>query len=49
MGLNEAEDVKKSQQEYTKELDKKELDDLDNQSGVITQLQTSWSAKSSGP
>ena len=40
MDLNEAEDVKKSWQEYTEELDKKELNDLDNQSGVITHLQT---------
>ena len=38
MGLNEAEDVKKSQQEYTKELDKKELHDPDNHDGVITHL-----------
>ena len=37
--LTEAEDIKKRWQEYTKELYKKELHDLDNHSGVITHLE----------
>ena len=37
MGLTEAEDIKKRQQEYT-ELYKKDLHDPDNHNGVITQL-----------
>ena len=37
MDLTEAEDIKRWQ-EYT-ELNKKDLNDLDNHSGVITQLQ----------
>ena len=37
MDLTEAEDIKKRWQEYT-ELYKKDLNDLDNHSGVITQL-----------
>ena len=44
MDLTEAEDIKKSVQEYTEELYKKDLYDPDNQDGV-----TSWSVKSSGP
>ena len=36
---NEAEDIKKRWQEYTEELHKKDLHDLDNQNGVITHLQ----------
>ena len=35
MDLTEAEDIKKRQQEYT-ELYRKNLNDLDNQDGVIT-------------
>ena len=37
--LTEAEDVKKSWQEYTEELYKKDLHDLDNHEGVITHLE----------
>ena len=38
MDLTEAEDIKKSWQEYTEELYKKDLHDPDNQDGVITHL-----------
>ena len=37
MDLTEAEDIKKRWQEYTEELYKKDLHDLDNQNGMITQ------------
>ena len=47
--LTEAEDIQKRWQEYTEELYKKDLHDPDNQDGVITQSQTSWNVKSSGP
>ena len=48
MVLTEAEDIKKRWQEYTEELYKKGLNDLDNHNGVITHLDsTSWSVKSS--
>ena len=36
MDLREAEDIKKRWQEYTEELYKKDLHDLDNHDGVIT-------------
>ena len=36
MGLTETEDIKKRWQEYTEELDKKDLHDPDNHYGVIT-------------
>ena len=36
MDLTEAEDIKKRWQEYTEELYKKDLQDLDNHEGVIT-------------
>ena len=36
MDLTEAEDIKKRWQEYTEELYKKDLNDLDNHDGVIT-------------
>ena len=52
MDLTEAEDIRKRWQEYPEELykKKKNLNDSDNHSGVITHLeQTSWNAKSSGP
>ena len=50
MDLTEVEDIKKRWQEYTEELYKKDLNDLDNHDDVITHLsQTSWSAKSNGP
>ena len=38
MDLTEAEDIKKRWQQYTEELYKKDLHDLDNHSGVITHL-----------
>ena len=37
MDLTEAEDIKKRWQEYTEELYKKDLHDLDNHDNVITQ------------
>ena len=37
--ITEAEDIKKRQQEYTKELYKKDLHDKDNHDGVITHLE----------
>ena len=50
MDLTEAEDTKKKWQEYTEELYKKDLHDLDNHDGVTTDLdQTSWNVKSSRP
>ena len=39
MDLTEAEDIKKRQQEYTEELYKKDLHDLDNHDGVITHIE----------
>ena len=39
MDLTEAEDVKKRWQEYTEELYKEDLNDPDNQNGVITHLE----------
>ena len=39
MDLTEAEDIKKSWQEYTEELYKKDLHDPDNYNGVITHLE----------
>ena len=39
MDLTEAEDIKKRQQEYTKELYKKDLHNPDNRNGVITHLE----------
>ena len=50
MDITEVEDIMKRQQQYTEELYKKELHDLDNHHGVITHLdETSWNVKSSGP
>ena len=51
MDLTEAEGIKKTWQEYTEELYKKDLHDPDNHNGVFTDLETetSWNAKSSGP
>ena len=40
MNLTEAEDIKKRWQEYTEELYKKDLNDLDNHKGVITPLES---------
>ena len=39
MDLTEAEDIKKTWQEYTEELYKKDLNDPDNHDGVITHLE----------
>ena len=39
MDLTEAEDIKKRWQQYTEELDKKDLHDQDNHDDVITQLE----------
>ena len=56
MDLTEAEDIKKKCQEYTEELYKKDIHDLDNHSGVITHLELLdftfhfiWNVKSSRP
>ena len=50
MDLTEAEDIKKTWQEYTQELYKKDLHDPDNHDDVITiSSQISWNVKSSGP
>ena len=40
MDLTEAEDIKKSWQEYTEELYKKGFNDPDNHSGVVTYLES---------
>ena len=40
MDLTEAENIKKSWQEYTEELYKKDLHDQDNHDGVITHLES---------
>ena len=39
MDLTEAEDIKKRWQEYTEEVDKKDLYEPDNHNGVITYLE----------
>ena len=39
MDLTEAEDIKKTWQEYTEELYKKDLHNADNHDGVITHLE----------
>ena len=39
MDLTEAEDIKKTWQEYTEELYKRDLHDSDNHNGVITHLE----------
>ena len=39
MDLTEAEDIKKRWQEYTEEMQKKDLHDQDNHDGVITHLE----------
>ena len=49
MNLTEAEAIKQRWQEYTEELNKKDLHDQDNL-GVITHLEPdSWNVKSSVP
>ena len=40
MDLTKAEDIKKRWQEYTEELYKKDLNDLENHNRVITHLET---------
>ena len=48
--LTEAEDIKKRWQEYTAELYEKHPHDPDNHVGIsLTESQTSWNMKSSGP
>ena len=42
MDLMEAEYVKKRWQEYTEELNKRDLDDADNHHGVITHLESDF-------
>ena len=43
MDLTEAEDIQKRWQEYTEELYKKDLNELDNHDGAITHLEpASW-------
>ena len=49
MDLTEAEDIRKSWQEYTEELYKNGFNDPDNHDGVVTQLEPDRSVKSSGP
>ena len=50
MDLTEAEDIKKRWQEYTEKLYRKDLQDPDNQDGVITHLEPDiWNVRSSGP
>ena len=39
MNLTEAEDIKKGWQEYTEELNKKDLHDSDNHEGVISHIE----------
>ena len=40
MDITEAEDIKKRWQEYTEELEKRDLHDPDNHDGVITHLES---------
>ena len=50
MDLTEAEDIKKTWQEYTEELYKKDLhDSIITMVLSLTYSQTSWNVKSSGP
>ena len=50
MNWTEAEDIKKRWQEYTEKLYRKDLQDPDNQDGVITHLEPDiWNVRSSGP
>ena len=50
MDLIEAKDIKKRWQEYTEKLYRKDLQDPDNQDGVITHLEPDiWNVRSSGP
>ena len=48
MDLTEAEDIKKTWQQYTEELYKKDLNDWNNHNGIsLTYSHSSWSMKSS--
>ena len=50
MDLTEAEEIKKRQQEYIEEQNKKGLNDPDNHDSVVTHLAPDiWSGKSGGP
>ena len=50
MDRTEAEDIKKRWQEYTEELERKDLYNPDNHDGVITHLEPDiWNEKSSTP
>ena len=50
MDLTEAYDIERRWQEYTEQLYKKDLHNLDNHDGVITHLEPDiWNAKSRGP
>ena len=49
MDLTEAEDIKKRWKEYTEELYKISVNDFDNHDVYLTESQTSWNEKSSGP
>ena len=49
MDATEAEDINKRWQEYTDEQYKKDLHNPDDHDGLITDLETSWNVKSSGP
>ena len=50
MDLTEAEDIKKTWQEYTKELYKKDfMTQIITVVRSLTQSQTSWNVKSNGP
>ena len=47
--LTEAEEIKNTWEEYTEELYKKGLNDLDNHDRSLNYSQTSWNVKSSAP
>ena len=50
MDLTAAEDIKKRQQEYTEELDKKDPNDPDNHDSVVTHLEPdTLECETSGP
>ena len=53
-GVTEAEEIKKREQEYTEQLNKKDLNNPDNHEAIwdrhyLIQRQTFWSVKSSEP
>ena len=48
--LTEAEEIRKRRQDYTEELYKKGLNDLDNHDGAVTHVELNiWTVKSCGP